>query len=105
MPRDLNTVKSQLHTILRKLKVGVFERSRQVRQLSDFIERSPHPVVCAGDFNDLPYSYNYRHMKKHMKNSFEESGKGFGFTYNGGTLKMLRIDNQFYYIRFPRCRI
>ena len=93
---DLNTVKSQLHTILSKLKVGVFERSKQIRQLSDFIEQSPHPVVCAGDFNDLPYSYNYRQMKKHMKNSFEESGKGFGFTYNGGTLKMLRIDNQFY---------
>lgn len=90
------TLKSQLHTILRKLKVGVFERSRQIRQLSDFIDRSPHPVVCAGDFNDLPYSYNYLRMKKHMKNSFEESGKGFGFTYNGGTLKVLRIDNQFY---------
>jgi endonuclease/exonuclease/phosphatase family metal-dependent hydrolase len=94
--RSLNTLKSQLHTILRKLKIGVFERSRQIRQLSDFIDRSPHPVVCAGDFNDLPYSYNYRRMKKHMKNSFEESGKGFGFTYNGGTLKALRIDNQFY---------
>jgi endonuclease/exonuclease/phosphatase family metal-dependent hydrolase len=94
--KSLNTLKYQLHTILRKLKVGVFERSNQIRQLSDFIERSPHPVVCAGDFNDLPYSYNYRQMKKHMKNSFEESGKGFGVTYNGGTLKVLRIDNQFY---------
>ena len=94
--RSFNTLKSQLHTILRKLKVGVFERSKQIRQLSDFIEQSPYPVVCAGDFNDLPYSYNYRQMKRHMKNSFEESGKGFGFTYNGGTLKALRIDNQFY---------
>jgi endonuclease/exonuclease/phosphatase (EEP) superfamily protein YafD len=35
-------------------------------------------------------------MKKGMKNAFEESGKGFGFTYNGATLKLLRIDNQFY---------
>jgi endonuclease/exonuclease/phosphatase family metal-dependent hydrolase len=94
--RDIGTLKNQIYTILRKLRVGVFERSRQMRQLSAFIEQSPHPVVCAGDFNDLPYSYNYRHLKHRMKNSFEESGKGFGFTYNGGTLKLLRIDNQFY---------
>ena len=94
--KDLSTMKNQLYTILRKLRIGVFERSRQMRQLSDFIEQSPHPVICAGDFNDLPYSYNYRHLKDRMKNSFEESGKGFGFSYNGGTLKLLRIDNQFY---------
>ena len=94
--RDIHTLKSQIYTILRKLKVGVFERSNQVRQLSDFVEQSPHPVICVGDFNDLPYSFNYRHLKQGMKNSFEESGKGFGFTYNGGTLKVLRIDNQFY---------
>jgi endonuclease/exonuclease/phosphatase family metal-dependent hydrolase len=94
--RDLNTLKNQVYTILRKLRIGVFERSRQMRQLSDFIDRSPHPVICAGDFNDLPYSYNYRHLKSHMKNSFEESGKGFGFTYSGGTMKLIRIDNQFY---------
>jgi endonuclease/exonuclease/phosphatase (EEP) superfamily protein YafD len=82
--------------VLRKLKVGVFERSKQVRELADFIKRSPYRVICAGDFNDMPYSYNYQYMKKRLRNSFEESGKGFGFTYNGNTLKMLRIDNQFY---------
>jgi endonuclease/exonuclease/phosphatase family metal-dependent hydrolase len=94
--QDLSRLKTQIYTILRKLKVGVFERSNQIRELSEFIAQSPYPVICAGDFNDLPYSYNYRYMKKRMKNSFEESGKGLGFTYNGSTLKMLRIDNQFY---------
>jgi endonuclease/exonuclease/phosphatase family metal-dependent hydrolase len=94
--RDLNTVKTQTYTVLRKLKVGVFERSKQVRELADFIEHSPYRVICAGDFNDMPYSYNYRYMKRRLKNSFEESGKGFGFTYNGNKLRMLRIDNQFY---------
>jgi len=93
---DPDVAKSEAYTILRKLKMGTFERSKQIRELSDFIEKSPYRVICVGDFNDLPYSYNYRQMKKRMKNAFEESGKGFGFTYNGGTLKMLRIDNQFY---------
>jgi len=89
-------VKSTTRSILSKLKVGVFERSKQIKQLVAFIEASPYPVICVGDFNDLPYSYSYQFMKKRMKNTFEESGKGFGFTYNGGTLKVLRIDNQFY---------
>lgn len=94
--RDLSDVKSQTYTVLRKLRNGVVERSNQVRELADFIERSPYRVICAGDFNDMPYSYNYRYMKNRMKNSFEESGRGFGFTYNGNKLRMLRIDNQFY---------
>jgi len=64
--------------------------------LIEFVEASPHPVICAGDFNELPYSFSYQMLKRHLRNSFEESGRGFGFTYNGNTLSMLRIDNQFY---------
>lgn len=85
-----------IRIVLRKLKSGVFERSRQVQQLIDFIEASPYPIVCAGDFNELPYGYSYQRLKEHIHNTFEERGKGFGFTYNGKTLNMLRIDNQFY---------
>lgn len=83
-------------TILSKLKEGVFERSKQAHQLARFVESSPYPVICAGDFNDMPYAYTYRYLRRFMKNAFEDSGRGFGFTYNGGTLRMLRIDNQFY---------
>lgn len=92
----LSAVKANTVTIWNKLKVGVVERSNQVKQLAAFISTSPYPVICAGDFNDMPYSYSYQYLKKRMKNTFEESGAGFGFTYNGGKLKFLRIDNQFY---------
>ncbi len=92
----LESKKENAKIIFRKLKEGVFERSYQVKLLSDFVKRSPYPVICAGDFNDLPYSYSYQFMRKRMKNTFEEIGKGFGFTYNGKTLRALRIDNQFY---------
>jgi endonuclease/exonuclease/phosphatase family metal-dependent hydrolase len=88
--------KQNARIILSKLKVGVFERSRQIKILTEFIERSPYPVVCVGDFNDMPYSYSYQYMKREMKNAFEEAGNGFGFTYQGNTLRVLRIDNQFY---------
>ncbi len=93
---DLGGVKSTTRTILGKLKEGVFERSKQIRELADFIGISPYPVICVGDFNDMPYSYSYQLMKRKMKNTFEESGRGLGFTYRGGTLRVLRIDNQFY---------
>lgn len=99
MPKNLvnpDKAKSSAMTILRKLKIGTFERSEQNRILIAFIEASPYPVICAGDFNDLPYTYSYHLLKSRMKNSFEESGKGFGFTYGGKLLRTLRIDNQFY---------
>jgi len=88
--------KENTRIIIDKLKEGVFERSRQIKILTAFIEASPYPIICAGDFNDMPYSYSYQFMKRHMKNTFEEVGTGLGFTYNGHTLRVLRIDNQFY---------
>ncbi|MEO5976416.1 MAG: endonuclease/exonuclease/phosphatase family protein [Chryseolinea sp.] len=92
----LSEMKNKTRTILSKLKFGVLERSKQIKQVADFVATSPYPVICVGDFNDMPYSYSYQYLKWRMKNSFEESGSGFGFTYNGGTLRTLRIDNQFY---------
>ena len=88
--------KESTKIIFDKLREGVFERSRQIKILSDFIATSPYPVICVGDFNDMPYSYSYQFMKRRMKNSFEEVGTGLGFTYNGNVLRVLRIDNQFY---------
>ena len=88
--------KENTRILFSKLKEGVFERSEQIKVLADFVEQSPYRVVCAGDFNELPYSYSYQFLRKRMKNAFEEAGEGFGFSYNGHTLRILRIDNQFY---------
>lgn len=93
---DLGSVRRSTRSLLSKLKSGVFERSKQAKKVATFVEASPHPVICVGDFNDMPYSYTYQYLKRYMKNAFEESGHGFGFTYHGETLKMLRIDNQFF---------
>jgi endonuclease/exonuclease/phosphatase family metal-dependent hydrolase len=95
-PSGLQSRTENTKMILHKLKEGVFERSRQIKILAYFIESSPYPVICAGDFNDMPYSYSYQFMKRRMKNAFEEVGVGLGFSYNGKTLRVLRIDNQFY---------
>lgn len=94
--RNIRSLKTIAMIIFSKLKNGVLVRSTQINQLAAFIDSTPYPVICMGDFNDLPYSYTYQLMKEKMKNSFEESGRGFGFTYKGGRLAGLRIDNQFY---------
>lgn len=94
--RNLQDGKRNIKMVLSKLRLGMFERSEQIKNLIRFIETSPHPVICVGDFNELPYSYSYQLLKKEVKNAFEEVGRGFGFTYSGKTLGMLRIDNQFY---------
>jgi endonuclease/exonuclease/phosphatase family metal-dependent hydrolase len=52
-------------------------------------------VILTGDLNDMPYSYSYQKLKKYLHSSFENGGRGFGFTFNG-RMFFLRIDNQFY---------
>ena len=38
----------------------VFKKTRrQVQILKNFIEKSPYPVILAGDFNSVPNSYEY----------------------------------------------
>jgi endonuclease/exonuclease/phosphatase (EEP) superfamily protein YafD len=51
--------------------------------VKNYINRSPYPVIVAGDFNDTPVSYSYRKIRKGLNDSFVESGYGAGFTYHG----------------------
>ncbi|SEJ50295.1 Endonuclease/Exonuclease/phosphatase family protein [Cyclobacterium xiamenense] len=92
---NLRGIKNQYRSTIKKLKHGIHLRAAQARILKEHIENSPHPVILAGDFNDIPYSYTYFSFKKLLKNAFEEMGRGFGFTYNK-VLFFLRIDNIFF---------
>ncbi len=78
-----------------KLKNGFKRRAVQIDKVLKAAKSSPHKVIICGDWNDLPYGYSYRVMRKYYENAFEESGSGLGFTYNG-RMPFLRIDNQFY---------
>jgi endonuclease/exonuclease/phosphatase family metal-dependent hydrolase len=92
---NVEGIKKNYWTTLRKLKNGIEMRAEQVRILSEHIKNCPYPVILAGDFNDVPYSYTYFTLKSILLNAFEEAGRGFGFTYNK-VLFFLRIDNIFY---------
>lgn len=92
---DVEGIKKNYRTTLGKLKNGIQMRAAQVKVLSGHIKNCPYPVIVAGDFNDVPYSYTYFTLKSILLNAFEEAGRGFGFTYNK-VLFFLRIDNIFY---------
>lgn len=74
---------------------GASIRAEQISVLLKHAETCSYPILIAGDFNDVPYSYNYFKVRRNFSNAFEEAGSGFGFTYNGD-LPFLRIDNQFF---------
>jgi endonuclease/exonuclease/phosphatase family metal-dependent hydrolase len=92
---NLEGIKKQYRNTIRKLKEGIKMRTAQMSILKKHMANSPFPVILAGDFNDLPYSYTYFSLKEDLENAFENKGRGFGFTYNK-VLFFLRIDNVFY---------
>jgi endonuclease/exonuclease/phosphatase family metal-dependent hydrolase len=65
------------------LKNGFAKRALQAEHVKSYINKSPYPVIVAGDFNDTPVSYTYRKIRKGLNDSFVTSGYGAGFTYRG----------------------
>lgn len=66
-------------------------RSEQAEEINTLLKRSPHPVILGGDFNEPPTSYAYHTLRKHLKDAFQEAGRGIGVTY-AGKVPGLRID-------------
>jgi endonuclease/exonuclease/phosphatase family metal-dependent hydrolase len=88
-------IKIGFKQIARKLRDAYIKRAEQVEILVKHIDESPHQVVLCGDFNDTPVSYTYRTVKKKLKDSFCEAGKGLGNTYIAKFLRF-RIDYIFH---------
>ena len=80
--------------LLRRFRNGAVARGTQVDTVLARVLRSPYPVLLAGDFNDLPYSYTYDQLADHLQNAWATVGLGIGATYHG-QLPFLRIDQQF----------
>ena len=88
--RSTKTRRTALN-VIRKIRNMSYFRSSQSEAIRDFIAKSPHPVVVAGDFNDTPQSYTYRQISTGLQDTFKEKGAGLGVTY-GGNIPGLRID-------------
>lgn len=84
----------KLKETIKRLREGFIEHAKETAVLKSYIQDSKYPVILAGDFNDVPYSYTYLTFRDILQNSFEEAGSGLGFTYNESP-SFIRIDNQF----------
>ncbi len=92
---DTDKWKENLIDLSQRLQKGFAARSKQIDIITEHLAKSPYPVILCGDLNDLPYSYTYFRLKKHLQNSFEEAGNGFEISLNSPVF-YVRIDNQFF---------
>lgn len=74
---------NEIASISSSLKRGFVKRASQAKAVKARIDKSPYPVIVAGDFNDTPVSYSYRKIRKGLNDAFVSSGYGAGFTYRG----------------------
>lgn len=80
-------------TIIQKLERAFHLRSIEAEEIRKHMDRSPHPYLVMGDFNEAPNTYGYRVISDQNKDGFIERGKGFGLSYEGkGMLFSQRID-------------
>ncbi len=84
-------IKRDVLQIAKRLNTAFGRRAMQVKSVEKAIEESPYPVVLCGDFNDTPHSYTYKKIDDLLKDSFMESGRGFGSSYAKFPIP-LRID-------------
>nr|WP_293684288.1 MULTISPECIES: endonuclease/exonuclease/phosphatase family protein [unclassified Spirosoma] len=92
---EMKGVQHETRGVLSALRMGFIDRNKEVRRVEEYIRASPYPVIVTGDHNDTPYSVVYERMRRVLPNSFEDAGRGFGFTYNR-LPKFIRIDHQFH---------
>ncbi|MBB4080078.1 endonuclease/exonuclease/phosphatase family metal-dependent hydrolase [Lewinella aquimaris] len=92
---DDNSVTKRVETfseMLRGYGRATRTRARQAEAIRKIVEDSPHPVILAGDFNDVPSSYTYNHiLSPRLRDAWSERGTGLGTTFTG-PLPGLRID-------------
>ena len=77
--------------IFGKMKLAFTIRGEQARIVREALERSPHPSIICGDFNDVPNNFTYFHIRKDWQDVFLETSLGIGRTYLG-IAPTLRID-------------
>lgn len=93
--QDYEDAKKEGRGIMNSLRKGFIHHKDEMSQINRLIQESMYPVIVVGDLNETPYGWAYGTLRERLKNSFEEAGRGFGFTLNRSPY-LVRIDNQFY---------
>lgn len=77
---------------LGKIRRGLMARSWHTKIIMDFLDKSPHPIVLCGDFNENPLSYPYRSISSKLEDSFLGSRSFMAPTYYLSNIIPYRID-------------
>lgn len=65
-------------------------------KLEPVVSESSLPMLLAGDFNDIPSSWLYAQVSKHLNDTYRDKGIGICRTYNGNGFPHFRIDYVFH---------
>ncbi len=68
-------------SLAKKLKFALSLRGYQADTVRRHLDASPYPVIICGDFNDVPNSYTYFHIRGNRQDAFIASSFGIGRTY------------------------
>ncbi len=88
-------------SIVKKLKRAYSFRSAQADLVREQLDSSAYPNIICGDFNDVPNSYTYFHIRGNMEDAFIKKGFGIGRSYVNLS-PTLRID---YIMSSPEYRV
>lgn len=67
--------------VFKKMKLAFKRRGKQADIVRTAIDKSPYPSIICGDFNDVPNSYTYFHVKGERQDAFLKQRFGIGRTY------------------------
>ena len=86
--RDVEIIRKGQDSILpaskslaKKLKYALSLRGYQADTVRRRLDASPYPVIICGDFNDVPNSYTYFHIRGNRQDAFISKNFGTGRTY------------------------
>ncbi len=93
--KKIKTASDSMYTaglsIVNKLGMGYMFRGQQAKIVRKQVDASPYPHILCGDFNDVPNSYTYFHIKGNRQDAFRVAGTGIGRTFSH-IAPTLRID-------------
>ncbi len=104
---EKDSVGAESKYIYRRFTDVARRRTLQVKAVEEFLSLNGDvPTILCGDFNDIPISYNYNMIARHLRDCFRSVGLGFGWTYCHNGMRV-RIDNIMCSDRFIpfRCRV
>lgn len=78
-------------SLAKKLKNALGLRGYQADIVRKQLDASPYPLIICGDFNDVPNSYTYFHIRGKLQDAFIKKSFGIGRSYKQIS-PTLRID-------------